>query len=152
MGPKDHSRQQRTYESHHQPVKMGFPSWELGGQKDGIQGLISPLPILGPSGSWSGSWSRKSSQFPEVGAPDRSKAQGVREVNFLLLASSWGGSRRPSPWVLPGPTPQAELPQHTLNTEGAWPWYFSCTILRMGMRFWKVGRKEASASQQFFMR
>lgn len=42
--------------------------------------------------------------------------------------------------------------QHTLNTEGTWPWYFSCAVLRMGTRFWNVGRKEASDSQQFFMR
>lgn len=51
-----------------------------------------------------------------------------------------------------GPPRATARLQHTLNTEAAWPWYFSWIVLRMGMRFWKVGRNEASACQQFFMR
>lgn len=43
------------------------------------------------------------------------------------------------------------LPQHRLNTEWGWARYFSWKFLRMGMRLGKVGRNEASASQQFFI-
>lgn len=42
--------------------------------------------------------------------------------------------------------------QQTLKTEGAWARYFSWKALRMGTRLAKAGRKEASDSQQFFIR
>lgn len=85
-----------------------------------------------------------------------SEAQGAGEADLSLWGwGGWGAGAGGPLWgscLLRFPHGAVGGPQHTLNTEGAWPWYFSCTVLRMGMRFWKVGRKEASASQQFFIR
>lgn len=92
-----------------------------------------------------------------MGSPDRGKAQGVGEADLPFVGSSEGGEQEGghSLWVLSAPVPRSTVAgrlQQTLNTEGAWPWYFSWMVFRIGTRFWKVGRKEAFASQQFFMR
>lgn len=93
----------------------------------------------------------KENQVAEVASQDR-----LRHREWVRPTSPcWRGSGRPSLWELPAPIPQGRATgelQQTLNTEGAWPWYFSWAVFRMGMRFWKVGRNEASAFQHFFMR
>lgn len=63
---------------------------EAGGSR---AGLVT-LHIVGPSKSWSGSRPWKKSKFMEVGSPDRSKAQGVGEVDVPLLVSSWGREQK----------------------------------------------------------
>lgn len=63
---------------------------EAGGSR---AGLVT-LHIVGPSKSWSGSRPWKKSKFTKVGSPDRSKAQGVGEVDVSLSVSSWGRKQK----------------------------------------------------------